>query len=428
MARIVWYNVKHKGGNMKRIIAIILLVASLLTFISCKKNDKKEDVEIVSCTYRSIGYSNFSYKGFLNQVEEHNEDVSEDFFVVAPQDYSVRPGWFLSVSERWIKEESIRKKTVLVQQSFYVCNEEKYGRQVMDWGQYGGFGINFEVEFVSNGVYLPKYDQEIIIKHIFVSEKGNAVDLYQGETCFASMIFMFWDEIPTEENRKIYVENYIRDNVMPHSEYIVRNENGEIKKSDDVFDASDVPQEKQIYTGLGFLCDSNVRDTFEPLAKYGLPFLYLEYIHLEDSNWEGRPLTWPTTEISIYAKDYDDNYNLVEPFFGSKVDIYIDELGGDRVTPIWTNFTVEMVTVPLYIEEFDVELVRLEEISVQITGLPYTSVVNLYYDDFCCATISYYSVGDAVLTTKEERYAYFENYVKTYLRYYNPNEEVEQAN
>ena len=78
-----------------------------------------------------------------------------------------------------------------------------------------------------------------------------------------------------------------------------------------------------------------------------------------------------------------------------------------------------MIAVPLYIEEFNVELIRLEEVQDR--------VVNLYYNDFCCATIIYYSVGDAILTTKEERYAYFENYVKTYLRYYNPNAQVEQA-
>lgn len=396
---------------MKKIIAIILLVASLLTFISCDKKGQKESSETINSTYPFF-YMGTPYKGFLSELEKHKEEVGKDFFVVAPQDYSVTPQWDLDVSEKWIKEESVRNKEVLVQQFFYVCNEEKFGRQVTDWGQYGGFGINFEVDFTSNALYEPQSDQEINIKVLHAGPKSTVVDLYQGETCFASIAFRFWEEVPTEENRKVYVENYIKDNVMPYSEYVIRNENGEFKKSDDVFNASDVPQEKHVYNGLG-IGSGTERDTFDHVAKYGLPFLYLEYIYLEDSNWKGRPLNWPTTEIGIKAKDEDDSGNLEEPYFISLVDIYIDELGGKRVTPIWTNFTVEMITVPLYIDEFNVEFVRIEEVAGQ--------KVNLYYDDFCCATISYYSVGDAVLTTKEERYAYFENYLKTYLRYYNPN-------
>ena len=95
-------------------------------------------------------------------------------------------------------------------------------------------------------------------------------------------------------------------------------------------------------------------------------------------------------------------------------------MGGFWISPTSTNIDIYLMAIPIYIDEFDVNLVSLDQVN--------EGVANLYYDGFCCGTVSYKINGNLYDSTSEEKDEYLENFLKTYLRYYNPNEEVEQAN
>ena len=255
--------------------------------------------------------------------------------------------------------------------------------------------------------------KNIIIKHINAksNNKANYADLYQGETCFASIGFDFCEEVPTEENRKIYVENYIKDCVMPYSEYKIRKENGEFKKAVDI-ESRDMPKGKPAYS-QGLIDVDRVESDITEIAKYNLPTLYIDIFSGEIAE----QCKNYSAKMSVRAKDLSDDGEFEEIKYYCTLEIYLEELGGKFVPNLSTNFILRAVFIPLYIEEFDLDLISLEKTN----DIAY---FNLYYDGFCCGTINCFDNSE-VLETSEQKSDYYENFLKTYLRYYNPNIEGE---
>lgn len=398
------------GVFMRKIIAIWLLIIMTFSLGACDEHTQ----DSVWITHNKTHYLSTSYEGFLSQLEKHGKEVGEDFFVLAPQDYSEIPKWELYTHYKYeIEKTDYEMDEAYVCQSFYVCNEEKYGRQLTDWGQYSGIGINFEITFISNALYLPEIDEAVTINHLNVTagdQNSNYVDLYQGQTCFASMIFKFWKNVPSNVNRKNYLENYIKDNVMPYTEYLMRNENGEFKQAPEV-EKREVPKGESAYVALSGEIDYTDNDVTE-LAQHNLPILYIDIF---SNDLKGICKSVDTLALYVGQKALDK-----EKYFKSVLSVYIEELGGFWISPTSTNIDIYLMAIPIYIDEFDVNLVSLDQVN--------EGVANLYYDGFCCGTVSYKINGNLYDATSEEKDEYLENFLKTYLRYYNPNEEVEQAN
>ena len=145
---------------MKRIIAIILICISLSFFVSCKN-------ETEYSTY-SVTNPGGSYEKFLQDLSVSELETTDNFYVLATQDYrnekGFQPKWGLKLYNTWSNKDAVSKKECYVDQAFYVCNEEKYGRQVTDYGQYGGIAINFYVQSRINALYTPQKGEEIIVK------------------------------------------------------------------------------------------------------------------------------------------------------------------------------------------------------------------------------------------------------------------------
>ena len=392
---------------MKRIIAVIIIAVSILSFSACDKDEPR-----IGLTYNTHYYGSV-YEDFLQKYEENKEKIPNDFYVLAPQDYreeaSLNPLWGINFYES--TEEGVLKGA-WVYQTFYVCNEQKYGEQTTDWGQVGGIATNFRVAFTSNPLYAPTIGEEVVIKHViptYSKVRENYLDLYQGEKCFASVVFEFLGKLQTDGQRRIFVENYIKENLMPYSEYVTRNENGDFSPSTLAVDSGENPKYERAFWDLGTTIESvrhfSDETHDEQLQKYGLSFLYFETLPKKSEMWD----EWPKFDVDVKAKDIDESGNAQEIYFVSKVECWDYNLkGGNRFAPYVTNMRIDMITVPFYVEDFNVDLIRIEKIT--------DDYVNLYYEDICCATVQ---LGCG--------YEYFENYVKTYLRYYTPSAESENA-
>ena len=66
---------------MKRIIAVIIIAVSILSFSACDKDEPR-----IGLTYNTHYYGSV-YEDFLQKYEENKEKIPNDFYVLAPQDY-----------------------------------------------------------------------------------------------------------------------------------------------------------------------------------------------------------------------------------------------------------------------------------------------------------------------------------------------------
>lgn len=382
---------------MRKIIIIILLITMVTSFSGCNKENSYVRVKYLS------NYLGYTYQEFLEQYKENKEKISKDFYVLAPQDYrdeeNLNPRWGLALYES-MEEDVLKGARVF--QTFYVCNEQKYGKQTTDWGQYSGVAINFKVYYETNVLYEPKIGEDIVVRHIsptYSEEHKGYVDIYQGTQCFASAVFEFFGRSYDVKQKKNCMDKYIQENLLTYSEYIARNERGDFIPNDLSVENDENLEDGYMFWDFGSTIEKvqNFNDEIyvEQLEKYGLTFLYLETLPTVDK-WD----EWPKFDIDIKAKDVDENGNVEEIYFVSTVECWDGSLGGNRFAPYVINMRLEMITIPLFIEEFDLSAIRCEEIK---------DGYNLYYNGLCCATIR---CGNS---------EYYENYIKTYLRYYNPN-------
>lgn len=375
--------------------------------------------------------------GFSLEIDEFNEKIAEgvedegvsytDFYVLAPQDYRTEKSFepIFDCMGQYRKEKNGGFENMSgIYESFFVCNEEKYGEQITDWGQYGGVPINFKISIAIDHKFSVKSDLNLAFEYKDNSDYENGtycinsnkilhVWVKSGEVTFAWAIVECYSVYEQEQAKQI-VEGYLKENLIPKDEYLRRFEAGEIKPSQVVATEKNAPNDfvwyipsyrysgkVQLYRRAG-MTQNEISQYFDEVKKYakeGKSYLVLNHIDNEYGN----------DDYEIYATDVTEQGETTEEFLHERIGLFCFELGGSPRERVLSNFDIEITLVPVEVEEIDVQKISFE----YTINKKMEKWFNIYYDGNCFAS-GLYRFADYYITEKSESElkTYFETYVK----------------
>ena len=126
----------------KKLFAIVFCFVIAISCVSCKQNKPIAEYNVGSIR-RGV-----SVDGFAQRLQEEDLE-NKDFYVLAPQyvtGSAYNTGMDVSLTSSYQSGAETKTEQGLVREYFSVYNEEKYGKQITDWGQYSGEAKNFTIK------------------------------------------------------------------------------------------------------------------------------------------------------------------------------------------------------------------------------------------------------------------------------------------
>ena len=414
---------------MKRNLALVTCILIAILFVSCVQEKKEKIFNSRSLmTKDDVQYDSASF-GLGLQENLNNED--KDFYVLAPQDYCQEEplkgeNCLATIKEDYsysaITGESYTAVRVLYQ-SIYVCNEQKYGKQVTDWGQVGGLALNFKIEIAIDVNYTEAIYELNFDYGLEDLQKGQYwFNLYNGDVCFATA-YWFGYGYNTDEKVKYCIETYVGENLMKKSKYLQRNANGEFVPSTCVMEEMtnplwrgyyydlgfwDVAQNKKLYSNVYMTSEKEIsqEDIFE-MEKESSKYSNVYFCMGVKENVYPRVL-----ESKVVAKSKGQNGNFVEPVLLLYYCYYDYSFGGSPNCGENGNFKVYAYVVSINTQTIDMSLISIKWID--------RFVANVYYDGFCFATVNFFfsTYGGSKITENSDEFLknYCEDFIKTSLK------------
>ena len=413
---------------MKKFLSIMISCFILIFSFGCNGAPQRE--EVFGIPYGGMYKDHYSSEDFALGLRENLTNEDKDFYVLAPQDYCTDEPIKGYNCMATIKEDLTYSVTSgesytalrVMCQTIYVCNEQKYGKQVIDWGQVGGLALNFKIQIVTDVNYEKEVDELVFDYGLENAEDGEFwCDLYNGEDCFATVYWLGYG-YATKEKAKNCLETYVNENLMKKSEYLQRNENGEFTPSTCVVEEMTSPLWRGYYFDIGvwgdiysetlynnvYMGEKNVsqEDIFE-LEKESSKYSNVYFRMGVKENVYPRVL-----ESTVVAKSKDQDGNLVEPVLSLYYCHYDYSFGGSPNCGQNGNFNVYAFVVSINAQTLDTSLISIEWID--------SFVANVYYDGFCFATIDFFfsTFGGSKITENSDEFLknYCEDFIKTNLK------------
>ena len=382
---------------MKR-LSLLLVFVLLLGVVSCNKTTTTPEKTLKY--YAEMSFDPLSkVEDLFEKVDEYN--IDNDFFVLAPQ-YEKRASVF------YADYPNIEK--LYLKESFFVCNEEKYGKQITDWGQYGGIAYNFSIAITIDTSYTFSSNS---VRFDYISvERGKSkgsvykVNLYCNNDCFASVQWTGFG-FANENAERNCIESYLTENIMPQSkikdwyltEYVPSNLSLEIGEKPVGEKAYYCNHRHDAASGHGYAFSELFATFFEGEISIFFPMFSNYCIYGVDAYVE--------SSNSFYEDGYSHGYPwsepvCEEPYICQLLIIPIPETLCDlSESSAFSSMGVNAVIIP-YKVDFE-KGVTFEWIDC------YTA--NLYCGDFCFATV-FYSVSEELSDgDKAICCEYLENYL-----------------
>ena len=391
---------------MKKILSILLVVILTFGLTACKKNDNPPISQTKTTKYlTSVGWTiGATIENFITKNPE-DYNISNDFYVLAPQ-YEKKA--VISFSSTYMTPTMLFQK-------FYVCNEEKYGKQITDYGQYGGFAYNFLILIGIDTTYI--FDKlDLKFDYISVQRKGvngsqYKLDVYNGEDCFASLEW-FGYGFKDEQAEKDCIEGYLSENLMPHSQFAewYSTEYEPSKLSVESGEKSEGTRAHYYHQK-----NEDTAGTYQSFISL-LPTYFNEEISVFAPISEENVGIFPVTDYTIcasnsyYESETAENPICEEPYIYQVLRTDDDELGGgDKATVRDAKLEIMIVIIPYKVDlEKGITFEWIDD---------YTA--NLWSGGICFATIDY-AVDKIVERDTAFLKTYVENALRTSLHIVNP--------
>ena len=391
---------------MKKILSILLVFILALGLTACKKNDSSSISPTRATKYlTTVGW--IKGAAIENFIAKNPEDynINNDFYVLAPQH-----------EKKAVFSFSMMYMTpTMVYQKFYVCNEEKYGKQITDYGQYGGFAYNF---LIAIGIDTTYFFETLDLKFDYIRVQRNGIngskyklDVYNGEDCFASLEW-FGYGFKDEQSEKDCIEGYLSEYLMPHSQFAEWYET-KYEPSKLSVESGEKPEGTRAH--YYHQKNEDTADCYQCFMGL-LPTYFNEEISVFAPISEENVGIFPVTDYTIcasnsyYESETAENPICEEPYIYQVLRTDDDELGGgDKATVRKAELEIMIVIIPYKVDlEKGITFEWLDE---------YTA--NLYNGDVCFATIDY-AVDKIVERDTAFLKTYVENTLKNSLHVVNP--------
>lgn len=395
---------------MKKILSILLFSILIFGLIACKKPQTNTPRTTKYSTNNGVRVSIDEFIVELNEID----DISGDFLVLAPQnvreEYDLKPSMHVNFGSQSIKETD-----AIITERFYVCNEEKYGKQITDWGQYGGVAYNFRISITIDTTYSFEV-LDLKFDYISVQRKGvngsqYKLDVYNGEDCFASLEWLGYG-FKDEQSEKDCIEGYLSEYLMPHSQFAEWYAT-KYEPSNLLVESGEKPigARAYYYDNLWLNIGDSYYNSFVELAKIYLDDEITLLLPLSDDNDN----CYPLNDYVIYSYDgyYDFKYpgsqEFIDPYILERMKIFDEELCPSTDVNVSWLLYLKIVLVPYKVDlEKGITFEWIDD---------YTA--NLYNDDVCFATIDY-AVDKIVERDTAFLKTYVENTLKNSLHVVNP--------
>ena len=361
------------------------------------------------------------------QTQLNNGGV--DFYVLAPQDYCIEDSLkgvncLAILKENYSYTATSGENYTAVKvlyQSIYVWNEQKYGKQVTDWGQVGGLAMNFKIEITTDVNYEKEIEELVFDYGLENVEDGEFwCDLYNGEDCFATVCWQGYG-YATKEVAKKHIETYVNENLMKKSEYLQRNENGEFAPTTCVVEETASPLWHGYYHRVGLYVFSkelyvngyvpfNERISKEDVAELELESAKYSNVYFYPYEKENVKIREVKSEVVSNFKVVDETF--VEPLLSLMYCYYDYNFGGEPGCGSMGNFVVSAYLTSLETETIDKTFLSIDWVE--------SRVANVYYDGFCFATVDFFfsTYGGSKITENTDEFLkeYCEDFIRTSLK------------
>lgn len=384
--------------KIKRFFVIVFCFVISISCVSCKKKRP-------TATYNvGIAYLGVSVDKFAQRLQEEDLE-SKDFYVLAPQYVSggkYEAGFGFSYYPIYQDSSETETYQRLVRECFYVCNEEKYGKQITDWGQRSGLAANFWISISINADYKEKINNLKFEYYYEESRRGETLvyaNIYNGEYCFATIESSGYD--CKFAVLKSNVESYVAEFLMLKSEFLKFYENGRIEEpiiSEDL--ATNARRRLWPLSFLGidrFMVDGACLwiDYVEDTCTY----VYLTLLPYGEKPIYGSEVAYDYS--SIVAQDRDENDKFIEPYLCQHLQSRVEEFC-DTSHNGQGNIWFDIMVIPIPSVDVDMSKITFEWWS--------NSVVNLYYEGYLFATATYSLCSDC-----EKDVAFVQDYVEDFI-------------
>ena len=405
-----------------RIVNLVLSILTILCFTNgCVTNEYRKPIYAGSnLTFPSLEETSKYYgeQGVANGLADQISEIETNFYVLAPQDYVDDNGVSgkIGIRDAIVGQGEDAKQTQVLSEEFLVCNEQKYGKQVTDWGQKCGIPFNFHIFVTIDVNYKSPITQ---LKFDYGEESLNSVswcDLYNGEECFAYVSWIGYG-YENKEEVKTHIETYCKENLMKKSEYLQKHSSGEFKQSSCIVEKTDRPSwrgyhhlyrltncSEQLYSS-GYLHTSapvsakDVEDLEKACVKYSNVYLCPN----EKGNTE-----LEIVQAHAVANSKNEDNELIDALLKLEYYFFDFDYGGQPNGGESGNFGLTAYLTSIDADSIDVALITIDWAEKEC--------VNVYYDGYCFATVELWFSSHGGSKITENSYEFYQEYCEDFIK------------